>query len=222
MKTTDQINIILADDHEIFRDGFRVMIKKIPGLNLIGEASNGQELVALSKKLHPDVIITDIKMPVMDGIDATKQLSVLLPGIGIIALSMFDEENLIVDMLEAGARGYMLKNASKDEIITAIKTVHNNQTYFCVNTSARLTQMIAQSNYNPYKKSIKPVFTEKEVNVIKLICQEYSNKEIADMLSLSKRTVEGYREKILEKINAKNTVGIVVYAIKHKIYEYRR
>ncbi len=213
------INIILADDHEIFRDGFRVMLNKIPSINLIGEASNGNELIRISRELKPDVIITDIKMPVMDGIEATRQLTKEFPVIGIIALSMFDEENLIIDMLKAGAKGYLLKNAQKEEIISAVETVYKDETYYCKNTSNRLAQMIANSSYNPYKKIIKPEFTEKEISIIQFICQEYSNKEIADKLNLSKRTVEGYREKILEKIHAKNTAGIVVYAIKNKIFQ---
>ena len=214
------INIILADDHEIFRDGFRVMLKKISHINLVGEAANGQELITISKELKPDVIITDIKMPVMDGIEATKLLTRMYPDVGIIALSMFNEENLIVDMLEAGACGYLLKNAPKDEIINAITSVFQKQTYYCKSTNARLAQMIAGSTYDPLKKGNKPIFSDNEIIAIILICRQYSNQEIGDQLNLSKRTVEGYREKILEKIKAKNTAGIVVYAIKHKIFAY--
>ncbi|HMJ46019.1 MAG TPA: response regulator transcription factor [Ferruginibacter sp.] len=213
------INIILADDHEIFRDGFRVMLNKIPSINLIAEASNGIELIKLSRELKPDVIITDIKMPEMDGISATRQLTNEFPAIGVIALSMFDEENLIVDMLEAGAKGYLLKNSHKEEIVSAVKAVYADETYYCRNTSLRLAQMIAKSSYNPYKRKVKPEFTSKEVTIIQLICQELSNKEIGDKLNLSRRTVEGYREKILEKMQAKNTAGIVVYALRNKIYQ---
>ena len=114
MKTIAPIRIVLADDHEIFRDGFKVMIKKQPSVQLVGEAANGEELIRQTRELKPDVVITDIKMPVMDGVEATKQLTSEFPEIGIIALSMFDEENLIVEMLEAGAKGYLLKNAHKD------------------------------------------------------------------------------------------------------------
>jgi DNA-binding NarL/FixJ family response regulator len=216
--TSTSINIILADDHEIFRDGFRVMISKIQEMNLIGEAQNGKELIKLTKKLNPDIIITDIKMPVMDGIEATKQLKTEQPKVGIIALSMFNEEHLIVDMLEAGAKGYLLKNANKEEIIAAVKAVYNDQPYYCKDTTKKLAQMIAHSNFNPYKKTTKPSFSEKEITIIKLICEEYSNKEIAEQLNLSRRTVEHYRERILEKVEAKNTAGIVVYAIKNKLY----
>jgi Response regulator containing a CheY-like receiver domain and an HTH DNA-binding domain len=212
------IDIILADVHEIYRDGFNVMMNKIPEINLVAEASNGVELIRLAHKLNPDVIITDIKMPRMDGIQATKLLKHQLPNIGIIALSMLDEEDLIVDMLEAGANGYLLKNASKEQIVTAVKCVHKDESYFCRDVSNKLPQMVARSNFNPYKKAIKPEFSDKEISIIKLICAEYLNKEIANTLNLSKRTVEGYREKILEKIEAKNTAGIVVYAMRNKIY----
>jgi len=211
------ITVILADDHEIFRDGFRVMLTKIPSIQLLEEASNGKELIDLARKLKPDVIITDIKMPELDGVEATKILTGESPEIGIIAFSMFDEENLIVDMLEAGARGYLIKNAQKDEIIEAVKTVFDGDTYYCRNTSMKLMHMMAQSKFNPYKKAEDPNFKENELKVIKLICEEKSNKEIAEELNLSKRTIEGYRENILEKIGAKNTAGIVMYALRHKI-----
>lgn len=213
------INVVLADDHEIFRDGFRVMLNKIPTINLIGEAADGKELIALSEELKPDVIITDIKMPLMDGIMATKRIMAKFPDMGIIALSMFDEEDLIVDMLEAGGKGYLLKNAHKDEIIAAVNAVFAGDTYYCKSTTKRLSQMIANSTYNPFNKIPKIEFSEKEIIIIKMICQEFQNKEIADRMGLSKRTVEGYREKILEKVHAKNTAGIVIYAIKNKIYE---
>ena len=213
------IKIVLADDHEIFRDGFRVMLKKQPGVDLIGEAANGEELIQIVEELQPDIVVTDIKMPRLDGVGATKILKQKFPHIGVISLSMFDEENLIIDMLEAGAKGYLLKNAHKDEIIAAIEAVHNNQTYYCNHTSRKLTKMIADSSFNPHRHSNKPEFSEKEINVMRLVCQEFSNKEIALQLKLSVRTIESYREKIQDKINARNTAGIVVYAIKNRIYQ---
>jgi len=212
------IKIVLADDHEIFRDGFKVMIRKYPSVVLVGEASDGRELVDITLKLKPDIVITDIKMPGMDGIQATKILKEKLPDIGIIALSMFDEQNLIIDMLEAGALGYLLKNAHKSEIIEAINTVHNNLPYYCALTSTRLAHIIAKSHFNTGFKSSKVDFTEREREVIRLICREMSNKEIGSYLRFSTRTIEGYRDRILEKTGAKNTAGIVIYAIKNNIY----
>lgn len=213
------IRIVLADDHEIFRDGFRVMLKKQPGVELIGEAPDGEELIKLVEELQPDVVVTDIKMPKLDGIQATKILTKRFKDIGVISLSMFDEENLIIDMLEAGAKGYLLKNAHKDEIIAAIEAVFRDQTYYCNNTSRKLTKMIAESSFNPNRRPVQPDFNERELKVIRFICEEFSNKEIALQLNLSVRTIEGYRDKIQEKINARNTAGIVVFAIKNRIYQ---
>jgi DNA-binding NarL/FixJ family response regulator len=213
------IRVILADDHEIFRDGFQTMLKKQTEVEMVGEAENGKELLELTAKLNPDTIITDIKMPLMDGIEATKILSERFPHIGIITLSMFDEDNLVVDMLEAGAKGYLIKNAPKHEIFEAIKTVYNGGTYYCHHTSNKLAQMIAKSKFNPYKKIPKIEFTERETEIIKLICSELSNKEMASKLNLSVRTVEGYRDKIQEKMDVRNTAGIVVFAIKNGIFK---
>lgn len=219
-KTIAPIKIILADDHEIFRDGFRMMVRKQPSVQLIAEAADGEELVELTRQLNPDVVITDIKMPKMDGLEATRKLTAELPHIGIIALSMFDEENLVVEMLEAGAKGYLLKNAHKNEIIEAIKTVDRNLPYYCNDTSARLANLIGRSRFNPAPAAPKPQFSDREYAVIRFICKEMSNKEMASELNLSIRTVEGYRDRILEKIGAKNAAGIVVYAIKNGIYTF--
>lgn len=215
MKTLADIKLLIADDHEIFRDGFKLMLTKYPEIELVGEAANGQELIEMAKALQPDVVITDIKMPVIDGIEATKKLSEVFPEMGIIALSMYDDDELIIEMLEAGAKGYLIKNAGKEQITEAIKTVYNNDPYYCKTTSHKLTNMIAKSRFNPYKKAAKVEFTEREIEIIEQICKEMTNKEIGDKLFLSVRTVEGHRQKILEKMNVKNTVGLVVYAIKN-------
>jgi len=219
MKIYKQIRVVIADDHEIFRDGFKVMASKQPIIEIVGEAANGLQLIDTVGELMPDVVITDIKMPQMDGIKATRILTEKFPLTQIIALSMFDDENLIIDMLEAGAKGYLLKNAHKNDIIDAIQTVYGNNTYFCNHTSHKLARLIAASKFNPYKFNSRPEFTEKELEVMKLICEQFSNKEMAARINLSSRTIEGYREKLLEKTHSRNTVGIVIYAIKNGIYE---
>ena len=216
MQTTiNDIKIIIADDHEIFRDGFKLMLSKQKDILLVGEAANGRELVELVNEQMPDLVITDIKMPIMDGIEASKKIAAQFPDMGIIGLSMFDEDDLIIDMLEAGAKGYLLKNANKQQIIEAIKTVYNGDPYYCKTTSNKLTQMIAKSKFNPYRKKEVIEFSDREQEIITLVCQELTNKEIADKLFLSSRTVEGHRLKIMEKMNVKNPVGLVVYALKH-------
>ena len=212
------IRILLADDHEIFRDGFRVMLKKQKEFKLIAEAANGRELIEAAQQHKPDVIVTDIQMPVMDGIAAAKILRAEMQDINVIALSMFDDEHLIVDMLNAGAKGYLLKNANKEEVFEALKTVYNNGTYYCNHTSLKLAKLIGSNNICTAKKPQNVVFTERELDIIRLICQQHSNREIAGQLSLSPRTIESHREKILEKMQVKNTAGIVIYAVRYKLF----
>ena len=211
------IRILLADDHEIFREGFKSLIKKQTDFELIGEAEDGRELVSMASKLSPDLILTDILMPGMNGIEAARKIISQHPHMLVLALTMFDEEHLIVDMLESGARGYLLKNAHKNEVFEAIKAVYQGDTYYCRQTSAKLTQMIAKSKYNPHKTA-EPSFNQREIEVIRLICEEFSNKEIAVKMDLSVRTIEGYRERIQEKMKVRNSAGIVVYAIKKGIF----
>jgi DNA-binding NarL/FixJ family response regulator len=213
------LRLVVADDHEIYLDGLKAMLKKQEDFEVVGEGSNGKELIEAVQQTHPDIVLTDIVMPIMDGIAATQYLSKHKPLVNIIALSMFDQDNLIIDMLEAGAKGYLLKNANKSEIIEAIKSVYRNIPYYCTSTSSKLARMIAQSKFNPYKKINAPYFSEKEMEIIRLICQEFTNNEIGQRLFLSGRTVEGYRVKILEKMNAKSTAGIVIYAIKNELYK---
>jgi DNA-binding NarL/FixJ family response regulator len=215
MQTLNDIRIVFADDHEIFRDGFKLMLTKRKEITVLAEAENGRELIELVKTHQPDVVITDIKMPVMDGIEAAKKISAMFPETGIIGLSMFDEDDLIVDMLEAGASGYLLKNAGKEQIVEAIHTVFAGNPYYCSTTSRKLTQMIAQSRYNPYKKKVQAEFSDREKEIIHFIVMELTNKEIADKLFLSVRTIEGHRLKIMEKMDVKNTVGIVIYALRN-------
>lgn len=211
------IRLVIADDHEIFRDGLALMLSKQQDVVLAGQSANGKELIELVAKVKPDIVMTDIKMPVMDGIEATKLLLQRNADLKIIALSMFDEENLIVDMLEAGARGYLLKNADKQEILDAINNVFEDKTYYCRHTSARLASMIVKSKFNPYKKTEPVSFNDREKEIIRMICQQCTTQEIGERLFLSKRTVEGYRTKILEKMNVKNTAGVVIYALRHHI-----
>jgi DNA-binding NarL/FixJ family response regulator len=211
------IRLVIADDHEIFRDGLALMLSKQQDIQLIGQAANGRQLVTLVNELRPDVVMTDVKMPIMDGIEATRYLLTQHPDLQIIALSMFDEENLIVDMLEAGAKGYLLKNADKQEILDAIHSVYEGKPYYCHHTSSRLASLISKSKFNPYRKKEALVFTDREKEIIRFICQQLTAQEIADKVFLSKRTVEGHRTKILEKMNVKNTAGVVIYALKHRI-----
>ena len=216
--STSAVKIVIADDHEIFRDGLKLMLQKQEDIFVAAEACDGRQLIEMVKQTLPDVVITDVKMPNLDGVAATKYLTEHYPTIGIIALTMFDEEDLIIDMLEAGAKGYLLKNADKTEIIEAVHTVASNEPHYCRFTSKKLAAMVAKSKFNPHLKKEKPEFTEREQEIIRHICNGLTNKEIAENIFLSVRTIEGLRLKIMEKMNVKNTAGIIVYAIREHLY----
>ncbi|HEX8333916.1 MAG TPA: response regulator transcription factor [Segetibacter sp.] len=212
------IRLIIADDHELYRDGFKLLLKNQNDLELIDEAEDGKQLLDVVDKHQPDIVITDIKMPVIDGIEACKIIKDKYPWIGIIALSMFNDDHLIVDMLEAGAKGYLTKNTNKYELLQAAKSIFQGGTYYCSDTSKKLTGLLFKSKYDPYKEK-EVILTSREKEIIILICKEFCNKEIASALGLKVRTIESYRDKIQEKIGSKNMIGIAIYALKTNLYK---
>lgn len=219
MKYRYTLKIAIADDHQMFREGFKVLLKNQEELVLVGEAENGKELIELVEKEMPQVVFVDIKMPVMDGIEACKKLKIKFPDLHIIALSSYNDDNLIVDMLEAGAKGYLLKNTTRQELLEAAMTVYEGSVYYSATTSEKLTRLIGKSKFNPYPAAPKDIFSKREKDILLLMCKQFTSREIAREFGLSIRTVESHRVHIMEKTGAKNSVGIVIYAIKHKIFE---
>lgn len=215
------LKLILADDHAIYRDGLKLLLKKVKdvAIEVAAEAGSGAELVELADKVQPDMVITDIMMPGMDGIAAIRLLRKKHPQLFIIALSSFDETRMVLDTLEAGANAYLLKNTSKEEMLQAIKAVSEGGAYYCSEVSVLLIKKIKESNLSSDKKPQVAELTPREQEIIKLICKGHSNKEIATILNLSKRTVEGYREKIMSKVQARNSLDIMTYAIKNNLYK---
>ena len=212
-----KIKILLADDHEFFRDGFNFFIKDLPDIELVDSAADGEQLLKMADKYMPDVILTDIRMPGISGIEATKIITAKHPQIGVIALSMSNDENLIMDMIEAGAKGYVIKNAHKHEIPAAIRTVAKHDFYYCEATSQKFAQLIAHRFVDP-KNPVKIKFSEKEIEIIRLICKEYSNKEISMQLKINVRTIEGFRKRVIKKVNARNSIGLAIYAMRYNIF----
>lgn len=213
------INLAIADDHKIFREGLKATLEDCADLNILFEAGNGIELVKQLAFKNPDVILMDIKMPEMDGMQATAYIQQNFSHVKVLALSMFNEDKYILDMMKAGASGYLLKNAEPQEIIDAVFMVHKKGYYFNEHLSITLVkQFMGKSTINPKGKEDMEL-NERETEVLKLICQEKQNTEIADKLFLSVRTVEGYRTKLFEKTGSKNMVGLVIYAIKKGIID---
>jgi DNA-binding NarL/FixJ family response regulator len=215
----DKIKYAIADDHKNFRRGIIAALADTPELKLVLEAENGKELLNGLPKTKPDVILLDLKMPEMDGIETTTQIRKTNEDVKIIIISMYDDDKYVVHLMEIGANGYLLKNAEPEEIKTAIFTAFENGYYFSEFVNKALLKKIV------HKSQIKPVFnkdvelTSREIEVLKLICQEQTANEIANLIFLSPRTIEGIRTKLLEKIGVKNTAGLVMYAVKHRIVE---
>ena len=210
------IKLAIADDHKIFRNGIKSTLEDCPDFSLIMEASNGKELISQLADNTPDVILMDIKMPEMDGMQTTAYVHQHYKHVKILALSMHNEDKYVVDMMRAGASGYLLKNAEPEEIIEAITTVYHKGFYFNEHLSVTLIkQLVGKSHDESIVGGVE--LNEREIEILRLVCQEYSNQEIAGKVFLSVRTVEGYRTKLFEKTGSKNLVGLVIFAIKKGI-----
>lgn len=205
------ISIYLVDDHSLFREGLKLLLSNLDYIDNIFEAENGQQFIDGLAKNHVDIAMLDIEMPVMNGIQATKLAKQIAPGIKIIALSMYSDENYYLSMIEAGACGFLLKNSNFQEVEKAIIDVYNDKSYISIEI---LNNILKQ----PQKTSLFNVneeLTEREDEILLLICKGLTNNEIADRLGLSKRTVDKHRENLLMKTQSKNTANLVIYAIKN-------
>lgn len=213
----EKIKIIIADDHAIFRDGLKVLLNDSEEMEVVAEAQNGEELI---KKVHlyeHDVVIVDLVMPVMNGIDAIKEIY-LSGSKRIIAISTFDDWSFIVDAIKAGALGYVLKDARKDEFLKAVKTVNNYEKYYCTYTLSKILKVISTTDLTLQNITKQDLFSEKEKDIIRMVCEEKTSEEIAKILFMSKRTVDGFRARIVNKMNVKSLAGFAAYAIAHSLF----
>jgi DNA-binding NarL/FixJ family response regulator len=206
------INILIADDHKMFREGLTELLSKEQGMKVVDTAGDGEEIKLSLTKNHIDIILMDIDMGETNGIEMTQEIKESHPDIHVLALSMHGDKNYIVKMLEAGAKGYILKNAGKEEMINAIHTVANGNSYFSSQVSSKLLEHL--TNPAPIRRGADDtLLTDREIEILRLIAEEYSNPEIAEKLFISVRTVDTHRRNILDKLGAKNTAGLVKYAI---------
>ncbi|MFA6150986.1 MAG: response regulator transcription factor [Chitinophagaceae bacterium] len=212
------IQYIITDDHKIFRQGLRLALNNYPDLEFAGEAANGFELLSLLATKKPDVILLDLKMPEMDGRQVLKEIKSKYPEIKILILTMFEEEHFILQLIEEGANGYLLKNAEPDEINLAMHTVTETDYYFNDLVSSAMLRNMMQKTKIASRVKVGVKLTDKEEEVLRMICAERTAAEIGKEIFLSQRTVEGVRSLLLEKTGARNTAGLVLYAIKNGIY----
>jgi len=214
----NEIRIVIVDDHDIIIDGLKSMLNGHPGYSVVDTAKNGQEAVELCEKIEPDVIIMDISMPVLNGIEATKKIISIIPSVKILALTQHDSNEYILQMFKAGAKGYLLKNSKKTELIEAIDNLVAGSTYF----SKKISDVMVESfiHHDERKDEINEVvLTNREKEIIKLIASDKNNNQIADELHISLRTVETHRRNIMQKLEVNSVVALVRYAIKNGLVD---
>jgi DNA-binding NarL/FixJ family response regulator len=211
----EKISIVIADDHQLFRNGLKILLSAFPEFGVVGEASNGEEFLSLIKKTSADIALMDINMPEMDGIEATKRAMKTNGDIDIIALSMYGEEEYYYKMIEAGAKGFLLKDSDILEVKEAIVTVKNGGSYFSQELLRYVTPKI--KHHEPENKPAN--LSKREKEILLKICEGLSNQEIAETLFISKRTVDKHRANLLGKTGSKNTASLILFAIKNKLIE---
>ncbi len=214
---TDQeiIKIIIVDDHEIFRNGLKMVVNKLKFTQVVGEASNGLEFLDVIRTTPSDIVFMDIEMPVMNGIDVTKIALKEQPELKIIALTMFNEANYIQSMIDAGVKGFLLKNIKKEILAKAINSIYNGGNYYSEELFSFFTKQLSKSVNEKQNKLFE--FTRREKEILQLLAEGLNNKEIAKVLFISERTVVGHKTNMLAKTGCKSTLGLLSYAIKHKL-----
>jgi DNA-binding NarL/FixJ family response regulator len=208
-----KIKVIIADDHKIMRDGLRAILDKQKDIDIIGEAADGRETIAMALKLSPDVILMDVSMPDINGIDAARRILEKSPGVKVLALSMHSDQKFIAEMLSAGAAGYLLKDCAAGELVTAVQTVMKNRSYL----SPDIAEMMIKE-YKEYvsrdKLSAFSILTSREREVLQLIAEGQSIKDIAFSLEISVKTAETYRQHVMDKLELYSIAELTKYAIR--------
>ena len=207
------IKILIADDHQIVREGIKNMLSEINDFEIVGEAENGKEAIEKVKELSPDIVIIDISMPVMTGIEAIKIIKENFPRVKTLVITIHSEVEYVEQIFKSGATGCLYKSAGKTEFELAIRTIANGQNYF----SSIMSRILVEEKY--FNKADNNPLTKRELEILKWIAEEYSNQEIADKLFISVRTVETHRKNMMQKLNVNNTISLIKYAIKQGIIE---
>jgi DNA-binding NarL/FixJ family response regulator len=217
----EPIKVAIADDHVLFRAGVKSALSVHKDIKMIAEADNGMQLLTVLKHVQPDVILLDIQMPIMDGINTLPEIKKLYPDIKVIMLTMHNDHSMISKLMELGANSYLTKNSDSEIIYQAVKTVHEQEYYFNQLTNKALIDGLRVKRQAEASLPVDAKLSDKEIAILRMICEEKSTKEIADLVDLSPRTVEAIRDKLKVKTGAKSLAGLVMYAVKSGIIENR-
>lgn len=216
----EPIRVIIADDHVLYRAGVKTALSSKKDIKVIAEADNGAHLLNLLKGIQPDVILLDIQMPIMDGIATLPEVKKLYPRIKIIMLTMMDDQSMITKLMELGANSYLTKTSDSEIIYEAIKTCFEQEFYFNSLTNKALLNNLRQKTTPSIKlQQEDATLSDKEITVLRLMCEEKSTREIAEAVELSPRTIEAIRDKLKTKTGAKSTAGLIMFAVKNKLLE---
>lgn len=220
-ENSSPIKVVIADDHVLYRAGVKTALSTKKDIQVIAEADNGMHLINLIKNLEADVILLDIQMPIMDGITALPEIKKISPNTKVIMLTMVDDNSMVAKLMELGANSYLTKTSDSEIIYEAIKTCYEQEYYFNSLTNKALLNNLKQKNTPAPQALAAPEaqLNEKETTILRLMCEEKSTKEIADIVELSPRTVEAIRDRLKVKTGSKTTAGLIMYAVKHKIIE---
>lgn len=219
---SSKIKIVIADDEQLFRKGMRFLLEKIDEFEVIFEAEDGIELVDLLKSSEtvPDIILMDLKMPKLNGVEATKIIHKDYPDIKIIALTSYGGKSFIINMIDVGASSYLLKNTSPKDVVFTIKEVHEKGFFYNEKVMKMIHENLLSSSGKKIRSDLdKKLLSKREIEVLELICAEYTTNEIAEKLFISPRTVDGHRNNLLLKTGSKNVAGLVIYGIQKKLIE---
>jgi len=217
MTTTSQIRILLADDHTVMRSGLRLLLERQPNLTVVGEAADGREAVALAAAEEPDVVVMDIAMPHLNGVEAARQIVANNPKIAVAILSMHSDESYVIRSLKAGARAYLLKDSAEPDLIEAIHAIRAGKSFF----SPAVTRILKEDYMRQLDKKdaddTYELLTTREREVLQLVAEGQSNKDVANFLNLSLYTVETHRTHILQKLNLHSVPELILYAVRKGI-----
>ena len=213
------VRVLIADDHQMFIDGLKALLKREKTIQVIGEVSNGLDALEFIRKQQPDLLITDISMPGMSGVELTRQVKQNYPEVKVLVLSMYNDREIVSEILMSEAEGYILKNTGRQELMNAINRIVDNSTYY---SNEVLNIMMTRMKRQKTIEKNTALLTPREIEIVKLIMEEFSSEEIAEKLFISKRTVDTHRKNIIQKTNTRTLVGLIKFAIENNLVDFNQ
>lgn len=213
----NRIRVLIVDDHTLVRDGIRALLALVADVEVVGEAANGREAVEKARELAPDVVLMDLAMPVLNGLEATRRIRKEFPGTRVLALTQYDDSEYVVPVIEAGARGFVTKMAAFSELASAIQAVHRGESFLSPSAAAALVEECQQRTDAEGERDPYLQLTDREREILKLVVEGHSARQIADMLVISPKTVEWYKSSLMNKLNIHNATDLIKFAIRKAV-----